>query len=140
MELGKDAMTLADSIIEHCKSASAEGDGYGALMGMTIPLKVLLGKIVSQRIKVADGVEMTIPAGCMWQASNQADGGVQIAFSGALPRVYTKKMGVEVSPEITAVVVRIDQAAFEATFSTRGTIPWLNISGPLPAYTITVPL
>lgn len=132
-------MTLADSIIEHCKNATPAGS-YGALMGQAIPLKTLLAHIVSQRIKVADGVEMTIPAGCMWQASNQADGGVQIAFNGALPRVYTKKMGMEVSPEITAMVVRIDQSAFEITFSSRGTIPWLNISGPLPPYTLTIPL
>lgn len=124
-------MTLAESIVEHCQPAPGT---YGALMGTNLPLKTLLAKVVSQRLRVADGVELVIPSGCTWSASDQADGGVQIAFNGSLPTVFVRTGPVTINPEITALVVRIGKAAVEITASSR------LAHVPMPPYTVTVPL
>lgn len=125
-------MTLAESIIDHCRSPR-EGT-YGGIMGQTIPLKTLLANIVQQRIRVSDGVELTIPSGCTWQASDQADGGVQIAFNGELPNLFVRKGPISVNPEITSVVLRIGKAAVEIQASSR------LAHVPMPPYTVTIPL
>lgn len=125
-------MNLAEQIIYHCQIAP--GAGYGAIMGATLPLKTLLSKVVQQRLTVADGVELMIPANCTWAASDQADGGVQLAFTGGLPTVFVRKGPITINPEITALVVRIGQAAFEVQASLR------LAHVPLPPFTVTVPL
>ena len=124
-------MTLADRLIEHCRPENTS-NGFGALMDASFPLRDLIAMRVSQRIKVADGVELYIPEGCDWQTGDMADGSVLMTFTGKLP-VVTVMNGL-VKPEITALVLRLGAAAAEAQANLK--LGWV----PIPPYTLRVPL
>ncbi len=126
-------MTLADRLIDHCKPENVS-EGFGAIMDAAFPLRDIVARRVSQRIAVADGVDLSIPEGCDWQTGDLADGSVAITFRGGLPLVTVKKGPVKVTPNITSLVLRLGAAAIEVQANMKlGFVP-------VPPYTIRVPL
>lgn len=125
-------MTLVDRLIDHCRTEN-QSPGFGALVGASFPLTEIMGRFVSQRIKVADGVEVTIPEGCDWNSTDD-NGAALLTFTKCPPVVSLQKGPLRIYPAITAVSLRISAVEFEAVASmTIGFVP-------LPPFTLTVPL
>lgn len=99
-------------------------------MGATIPLRRLVDGCRGRRFKIAAGVEMLLPVGCQWQARDQADGTVLVAFQGAPPIVSARHGPLSVTAEITAVALRLGAAAAELQACLRH----------FPDFTLTIPL
>lgn len=125
-------MTLVDRLLEHCRTEN-RSEGFGALVGASFSLTEILRRCVSQRIKVADGVEISIPEGCGWSATEE-HGGTLLTFTERPPVVSLQKGMLRIFPALTAVSLRISGTEFEAV--AHLTIGYM----PLPPFTLTVPL
>lgn len=126
-------MTLADRLIEHCRPENTS-NGFGALMEASFPLRDLLAMRVSQRLRIADGVELSIPEGCNWKTGDMADGSVLMTFTENPPVVTVTKGIIKVQPNITSLVLRLGAAAAEAQANLR--LGFVSV----PPYTLRVPL
>lgn len=122
-------MTLAERIVDHCTPANRV-DGYGSLMGATLPLRRLVDRFFGRRFEIATGVELQLPVGCQWQASDQADGTVLVAFLGPPPVVAARQGPLSVTAEVTAIALRMGAAAAEVQACLRH----------FPDFTLTIPL
>lgn len=122
-------MTLAERICDHCTPAVQE-NGFGALLGATYPLRRIVSRWFGQQVEIVSGVSVTLPRGCDWTTHDQADGSVQIAFSGTPPRLTAQHSVLRVSADMTAIVLRLGAAAIEAQVSLR----------MFPDFTLTIPL
>lgn len=125
-------MTLAEELVSHCSQSPS--DGFGSLMGTTLRLADLLEKYRGRSVRIAEGVAVQFPKNCAWQASDMADGSLQFTFSGDLPRIGAEYGVVRITPDITAIVIRMGAAAIEIQASLRlGMVP-------MPPFTTTIRL
>lgn len=125
-------MKLAEQLIEHCTPEN-KAEGYGSLMGTTLPLSDLIAPHVGKKIALQEGVDLVLQPGCDRKTFEQGDGSVQISFNGNLPYLVVQK-GLVVRPELTSLVLRIGAAAVEA-------VAYLKLGPmPFPPFTLTIPL
>ena len=127
------AVNLAEQICNHCatpESESPDGVGFGALLGFSKPLREIVQRWFGQRIEITDGVAIGIPVGCEWETRDLEDGSVLIAFRNPPPRLTAKHSFLRVSPELTAIVVRLGADAIEINASLRS----------FPDFAVTLPL
>lgn len=125
-------MTLAEELVSHCTEQPSEG--FGALMGTTLRLTDLLEKHRGRSIRVSEGVSVLFPKDCVWQTSDVSDGSLQVSFTGTLPRIGAEYGVVRITPDITALTIRMGAAAIEIQASLRlGMVP-------IPPFTTTIRL
>lgn len=130
-------MTLAERLCEHCTN-DRESDGFGAVLGTTIPLRSLIDGVLGARLRVASGVDVTIPAErCDWQTFDLSDGSVKVAFTDELPIVSAAAGPLRINARLTEIVVRVGAAAIEVQCMLRLPGPALLPRAP---FTITIPL